>query len=127
MESVLAKIEECDALVIAAPSWWADIPGQFKVFIDRCTPYGVTDPASQSFYFRPRKKCYAVALRAGTRPVECEHIIECIAHWCGHMGIEMVDSLYFCGINGPKDIEPHKERIGKKATEWFGKEMSLRS
>ena len=22
-----------------SPSYWADIPGQFKVFIDRCTPW----------------------------------------------------------------------------------------
>ena len=24
---------------IITPSYWADIPGQFKAFIDRCTPW----------------------------------------------------------------------------------------
>lgn len=28
-----------DKIVSVSPSYWADIPGQFKVFIDRCTPW----------------------------------------------------------------------------------------
>jgi multimeric flavodoxin WrbA len=28
-----------DIVVSVSPSYWADIPGQFKVFIDRCTPW----------------------------------------------------------------------------------------
>jgi len=25
--------------VVVSPSYWEDIPGQFKTFIDRCTPW----------------------------------------------------------------------------------------
>ena len=29
-------------IVSVAPSYWADVPGQFKAFIDRCTPWSNT-------------------------------------------------------------------------------------
>ena len=35
-----------DKIVSVSPSYWADIPGQFKVFIDRCTPWCNTDRKS---------------------------------------------------------------------------------
>jgi multimeric flavodoxin WrbA len=41
-DDVLRVIEEynrADIIISVAPSYWADIPGQFKVFIDRCTPW----------------------------------------------------------------------------------------
>ena len=84
------------------------LPGQFKVFIDRCTPFSDTCPHPDHWTLRPGKRCYAVALRTGGRPVECEHIIDTVEHWCGHMGVEMAGSMYFCRIEGKEDIEPHK-------------------
>lgn len=120
MQGLLEKMDQADRLVIAAPSYWADVPGIFKSFIDRCTPYSDTNPDSEHPRLRSGKLCYALALRTGQRPAECEHIIETIAHWCGHMGIEMADSLYFCGIEGKGDIEPHKETLRQKARQWLG-------
>lgn len=119
MESIIAKINDADILVIAAPSYWADIPGQFKVFIDRCTPYSNTNPHLEHIPLKAGIKCYAIALRTGTRSVECEHILDTIQHWCGHMNINMVDSLYFCGITDRQDIEEHRALIAKKAKNWF--------
>ena len=41
VDKLMAEYEWADKIVSVSPSYWADIPGQFKVFIDRCTP-GVT-------------------------------------------------------------------------------------
>lgn len=119
VSALIGSIDEADAVVIAAPSYWADVPGQFKTFIDRCTPYSDTNPNPNRRVLRPNKRCYAIALRTGTRPIECAHIIETIAHWCGHMGIAMADSLFFCGINGKEDIRQQQASLEEKAREWF--------
>lgn len=120
MEMLLNIMNESDILIIAAPSYWADVPGQFKVFIDRCTPYSNTNSNPGHKKFASGKKCYAVALRTGTHPSECEHIISTIEHWCGHMEIAMVDSMYFCSISDKNDIINAKESIAQKAKQWLG-------
>ncbi|WP_158591036.1 flavodoxin family protein [Acutalibacter sp. 1XD8-33] len=120
MPVLLDKMDEADVLVIAAPSYWADVPGQLKVFIDRCTPFGDTNPDPHRHTLKPEKRCYAIALRTGVRPGECQHIIDTIDHWCGHMGVEMAGSLYFCQIEGKEDIDRHKPAIREKTAEWFG-------
>ena len=104
MESLIEKIDNVDILVIAAPSYWADVPGQFKVFIDRCTVYSETNPNPAHRELKLGKKCYGIALRTGRRTVECEHIIETIGHWCGHMKIDMAGSMYFCEIKDKADV-----------------------
>ena len=114
------KVEAADVLVLAAPSYWADVPGVCKSFIDRCTPYSDTNPDPDGPRLRAGKRCYGVALRAGQRPVECEHILETIEHWCGHMGLEMAEGIFFCQIEGKLDIEPHKPLLREKAGQWFG-------
>lgn len=119
MQSIIDLIDTSDIIVIAAPSYWADVPGQFKVFIDRCTVYSDTNPNPNHRILKSPKKCYAIALRAGGRPIECEHIIETVKHWCGHMKIDMADSMYFCGIDNKCDIDQHKADICKKAKAWF--------
>lgn len=111
MPALMEKVNQADILVLAAPSYWADVPGVCKSFIDRCTPYGDTNPDPGRPRLHPGKKCYGIALRTGTRPMECEHILETIAHWCGHMGIEMADSLYFCQIEDKSDIEPPQAAV----------------
>lgn len=119
MISLINQLDEADIVVIAAPSYWGDVPGQFKVFIDRCTVYSETNPNPNHKTLKPDKKCYAIALRTGTRPIECEHIIKTIAHWCGHMKIDMADSMFFCEINDKEDIVSRKGDILKKTEKWF--------
>ena len=36
---VMKQYNWADIIISVSPSYWADIPGQFKVFIDRCTPW----------------------------------------------------------------------------------------
>ena len=35
---MIGEFEKAEVIVAVSPSYWADIPGQFKAFIDRCTP-----------------------------------------------------------------------------------------
>ena len=119
MEALIDKIDDADILVIASPSYWADVPGQFKVFIDRCTVYSETNPNPAHRVLKSDKKCYGIAIRTGTRPTECEHIIETITHWCGHMKIDMIDSIYFCEIKDKSHVIKITDDVCSKAKEWF--------
>lgn len=119
VQRVLDAIDRAGRIVIAAPSYWADIPGQFKVFIDRCTPYSNTSPNPKRRTLKSGKRCYAIALRTGTRPAECRHIIDTVEHWCGHMGLTFSGSMFFCGVEGKEDLAPYREQIRKTANEWF--------
>lgn len=119
MRTLMDKLEAADILVMAAPSYWADVPGICKSFFDRCTPYSDTNPDPERPALRAGKKCYGVALRTGVRPMECEHILASIEHWCGHMGIAYEDGVFFCRIEDKKDIEPHKALLREKAGAWF--------
>lgn len=119
MQALMDKLQKADVLVMAAPSYWADVPGICKSFIDRCTPYGDTNPDPARPRLTAGKRCYGIALRTGTRPMECEHILGTIEHWCGHMGIEMAEGIYFCQIEDKRDIEPHKALLREKAGVWF--------
>jgi len=68
--------------------WWINIPGQFKAFIDRCTPWCNTHEPHASI--KPGKKGYAIALRTGPNMPECDRIIGNIEHFYGHLEIESV-------------------------------------
>ena len=38
IRDIMNEFDEADIIVSVAPSYWADVPGQFKSFIDRVTP-----------------------------------------------------------------------------------------
>ena len=39
LNQLIKHYEWADIIISVSPSYWADIPGQFKAFIDRCTPW----------------------------------------------------------------------------------------
>ena len=49
---LMEEFEQADLLVCVSPSYWADVPGQFKAFIDRCTPWCNTHRHHRAL-FRP--------------------------------------------------------------------------
>ena len=77
-EKLMAEFSWADQIVAVSPSYWADIPGQFKVFIDRCTPWCNTHEPHASI--PGGKTGYVIALRTGPGMRECEKIIGIIAH-----------------------------------------------
>ena len=109
IENIMDEFDAADIIISVSPSYWADIPGQFKAFIDRCTPWCNTHEPHASI--KPGKKGYAIALRTGPNMPECEKIIGSIEHFFGHLEIESVGHLGLTSIEYKADVEPRKQEI----------------
>ena len=106
---IINEFDEADIIVSVAPSYWADIPGQYKAFIDRCTPWCNTHEPHATI--KPGKKGYAVALRTGPNMPECERLIGSIEHFYGHLEIERAGHLGLTSVEYKEDVEPRKDEI----------------
>ncbi len=101
--------EWADIVVSVSPSYWADIPGQFKVFIDRCTPWCNThEPHAK---LSSGKKGYTIALRTGPSMPECERVIRSIEHFHGHLEIESCGKLGLCSVEYKEDVAGRIDEI----------------
>lgn len=109
VDKVMEHYEWADIVISVAPSYWADIPGQFKVFIDRCTPWCNTHEPHATI--NGGKKGYVIALRTGPCMRECNRIIESIEHFYGHLEIECCGSLGLCSVEYREAVEERKDEI----------------
>lgn len=109
VQDVVEEYSWADLIISVAPSYWADIPGQFKVFIDRCTPWSNTHEPHATIGHG--KKGYSIVLRTGPSMKECNRIIESIEHFYGHMEIAPIDSLGLCSVEYKVDVENRKSEI----------------
>ena len=109
VQQLMAEFEAADVIICASPSYWADVPGQFKVFIDRCTPYSNTHEPHASL--SAGKKGYAVVLRTGSNMKECERIIQTIEHFYGHLEIQCCGSLGLCGVENREALLPSAQEL----------------
>lgn len=99
--------------MIAAPSYWADVPGQLKVFFDRNTPFGDTNP-NRILMTEKKIKGIAIAVRAGVRQAENDLILNSIEHYFGHLGIETVKKFSVLQTNTLDDLlTNHKDEINE--------------
>ena len=111
VKKIITDILDSDYVVIAAPSYWADVPGQLKTLFDRTTPYGDTNPNRTIKANKPIKGI-AIAVRAGVRECENEFILNSIEHYFGHLGIETVKRISICQTDTLDDlIAKHQESI----------------
>lgn len=108
-DKLIAEFDRADVLLLISPSYWADVPGQFKVFIDRCTPWCNTHEPHASL--SPGKKGYAIVLRTGPSMRECNRIIETIEHFFGHMEIELCESLGLCSVENRSDAANRADEV----------------
>ncbi len=106
---LMEEFERADIIVCVSPSYWADVPGQFKAFIDRCTPWCNTHEPHA--VLSPGKKGFAVALRTGPGMKECERIICTMEHFYGHLEIECCRGLGLCGVEYRNAVEARREEI----------------
>ena len=106
---ILKEFDLADVIVCVSPSYWADIPGQFKAFIDRCTPWCNTHEPHRTI--PSGKKGYAIALRTGPNIAECNRIIGTIEHFYGHLEIECSGGLGLTSVEYKEDVEPRKLEI----------------
>ncbi|SEH41333.1 NADPH-dependent FMN reductase [Ruminococcus flavefaciens] len=109
IDVIMDKFGNADIIVSVAPSYWADVPAQFKAFIDRCTPWCNThEPHAK---LSSGKKGYSIALRTGPNMKECQRIIGTIEHFYGHLEIDCCGSLGLCSIEYKEAVEPRKAEI----------------
>ena len=106
---LMREFERADTIVCVSPSYWADVPGQFKAFIDRCTPWCNTHEPHAAL--SPGKKGYSIALRTGPGMKECERIIGTIEHLYGHLEIQCCGHLGLCGVEYREAVEARREEI----------------
>ncbi|MBP3921810.1 MAG: flavodoxin family protein [Ruminiclostridium sp.] len=109
VNKIIALYEWADVIISVAPSYWADIPGQFKVFIDRCTPWCNTHEPYATI--SNGKKGYSIAIRTGPNMKECERVISSIEHFYGHLEIECCGSLGLCSIENKQDAQQKEKEI----------------
>ncbi len=106
---LMGEFDRAEIIVCVSPSYWADVPGQFKAFIDRCTPW--CDTHTPHAALRPGKRGYAIALRTGPGVRECERVAATIEHFFGHLGIERRGRLGLCGVESRGDAEARRDEI----------------
>ena len=109
VDILMGEFEQADVIVAVSPSYWADVPGQFKAFIDRCTPWCNTHEPHKAI--PSGKKGYAIALRTGPNAAECNKIIGTIEHFYGHLEIECCGGLALTSVERREDVEPRRQEI----------------
>lgn len=102
-QKIIDDILTADIVVIAAPSYWADVPAQLKTLFDRTTPYGDTNP-NRILTVRKSIKGIAIAVRAGVRAQENELILNAIEHYFGHLGIDTVSRISITQVDKLNDL-----------------------
>lgn len=112
VEMIVKDILSSDYVVIAVPSYWADVPGQMKTFIDRNTPFGDTN---DNRVLKAKKEIngIGIAVRAGKTERENEIILDFIDHYYGHLGIKPLKRFSLTEVNELKDLAK-KEKIIKE-------------
>ena len=106
---VMALYEWADVIISVAPSYWADVPGQFKAFIDRCTPWCDThEPYTK---LSGGKRGYTIALRTGPSMGECERIIRTVEHFYGHLHIQCCGRLGLCSVENREDAMARAKEV----------------
>ena len=109
VDKLMEIYEWADIIVTVSPSYWADVPGQFKVFIDRCTPWCNTHETHAKL--STGKKGYTIALRTGPSMPECERIISTIEHFHGQLEIESCGKLGLCKVEYKQHVKDKEEEI----------------
>lgn len=109
VDLLMNEFENADVIVCVAPSYWADIPGQFKAFVDRVTPWCNTHEPHATI--PSGKRGFAVALRTGPNMPECERLIGSIEHFYGHLEIESAGHLGMVSVEYKEDVEKYRDQI----------------
>ncbi len=109
MDALLAGILESDIVLLASPSYWGDVTGQMKVFIDRSLP--LCNASTGDTPVPAGKAGVAVATRAGSSKGETQHIVDTFEHYFGHLGISPVAVLTAEGVGCLADVEHDQAKI----------------
>lgn len=103
VERIVKDIISADYVVIATPSYWADVPGQLKTFFDRNTPFGDTN-ANRVLNADKVIKGIGISVRAGNSEKENEVILDFIDHYYGHLGIKPIKRFSVRNVDNLEDL-----------------------
>lgn len=95
-DKLMAEIDAADEVVFVVPSYWADVPAQFKAFIDRCTPWCDTHEPHASL--REGKTARVILFRTGHGQAELDNLERTMRHFCGHMKMDVRSVMRITGI-----------------------------
>jgi len=111
VDLIMSDLMKSDIILVASPSYWGDITGQLKVFIDRNTPYCNTCDGGTNI---PKGKVgIAVAVRAGQRQIENQHILDTINHYYSHLEIKPIENFTMESIMNTEDFIGREEELKK--------------
>jgi len=111
VEMIVDDILTSDVVLIASPSYWADVPGQLKTFFDRNTPYGNTNE-KRLRTSKPGAKGISIAVRAGKSEKENSLILDYIEHYYGHLDIMPLFRFSICETDSLSDLKvKHSQEI----------------
>ena len=102
VQKIVSDMLAAQLIIVASPSYWGDITGQMKVFIDRCTPYCNTNAARLPV--SSPAKGVAVAIRAGGNKQENMNLVHTMEHFLGHLDIPLISHFTVESINTVHDL-----------------------
>ncbi len=109
MNLLIDEIYESDIVLLASPSYWGDVTGQMKTFIDRSLP--VCNAKTGKTPVPAGKVGVAVAVRAGNSKDENQHIVDTFNHYFGHLEIQPIAMFTAEGIRSIIDIENDQTKL----------------
>ena len=112
VERIVKDIISSDYVVIATPSYWADVPGQLKTFFDRNTPFGDTNE-NRALVVGKEIRGIGIAVRAGNSKKENEVILDFIDHYYGHLGINPIKRFSVRNVDKLEDFMKQNKVINE--------------
>ncbi len=109
MNLLIDEIMESDIIQLASPSYWGDVTGQMKVFIDRSVP--LCNAKTGLTPVQKGKLGISVALRAGPSKDENHHIISTFEHYFGHLDIKPVSQISVESVDSLDDLLTHQDKL----------------
>ena len=98
-QRVLQLIKDCEAMVIAAPCYWGNIPGTLKLLFDRIV-YGMMDESSRGFPLplHRGKRCVLVSTSTTPWPLnilmhQSRGAIRAMKEICRYSGFKVVATI----------------------------------
>ena len=120
-QRVLKLIQQADALVIAAPCYWGNIPGTLKLLFDRIV-YGMMDESKKGWPLPLHKGKRCVLVSTSTTPWPFNRImhqssgaIRAMKEVCRYSGLKTVATVEKGGTRHDTTLSEKDERRCRKA------------
>ena len=120
-QRVLKLIQQADALVVAAPCYWGNIPGTLKLLLDRIV-YGMMDESDKGWPLPLHKGKRCVLVSTSTTPWPFNRImhqssgaIRAMKEVCRYSGLKTVATVEKGGTRHDTTLSEKDERRCRKA------------